>query len=266
MSNVAANEARSESSDPEAMLLALERKVQAADRLRDDFLAIVVHGLRTPLNTILMSAQLLQLRKSGDSEVGEAAGIIIDAVKTLSRLIEEQTEIARIVAGHVDLKCRTMDLAEAAESALAAMAPLAAERGVIVDPPALEQPALLMADPGRVGRVLKNLLSNAVEYTPSGGKVRLSVHRSGDRVVLVVSDTGRGLAPEVLATLFDPSRAREAPSARPRRTLGLGLVVVQRLVEAHGGSVQAASDGPGRGATFTVTLPAAGPAPARNPT
>jgi signal transduction histidine kinase len=253
------SEAQIGGSGHDERLLALERKAQAADRLRDDFLAVVAHGLRTPLNTILMSAQLLQLRKANDPEVGETAGIIIDAVKTLGRLIEEQTDLARIVSGHADLKCKPMDLAEAADSALAALAPAAAEKGVTLEPPGLERPAELVADPGRVGQILKNLLANAVEYTPPGGSVRVAARRIDSKHVLSVSDTGRGLTPEALATLFDSSRPREASPIRARRALGLGLVVVHRLVEMHGGSVEAASDGPGRGATFTVTLPAAGP-------
>lgn len=244
----------------EESLSALQRKAQAADRLRDDFVAILAHGLRTPLNTILMSAQLLQLRKTTDPEVAEAAGIIIDSVKTLSRLIEEQTDVARIFSGQVQLSYRPMDLADTVEAALTAIAHTSADKGVVLEPPTLHRPAPLVADPVRIALILKNLLTNAVEYTPTGGKVKVTLERPATLYILTVSDTGRGLSPEALTTLFDPARPRETPPGRTRRTLGLGLVVVRRLVEMHQGTVEARSDGPGRGATFIVTLPIAAPA------
>jgi signal transduction histidine kinase len=242
-------------------LSVLLRRVQAADRFRDDFLAIITHGLRTPLNTILMSAQLLQMRKTNDLEVNEAAGIIIDSVKALGRLIEEQSDIARIVAGQVILKCKPLDLADAATAALAAAASAAHDKGVTLEPPVLCRPAPLEADPTRVSQILKNLLTNAIEYTPAGGKVNVTLERSATHYSLAITDTGRGLSPEALASLFDLARPRETTAPRTRRTLGVGLAVVHRLVEMHKGTIEAHSEGLGRGATFVVNLPIAAALP-----
>jgi signal transduction histidine kinase len=243
-------------------------EAQAAHRMKDDFISILSHGLRSPLNTIMMAAQLLGISSKDNPDVAEAVETILDSVRVQSRLIEELLDTSRVISGRISLTCQAVDLAETAETALAEMAAAAQEKGVTPEPAALVRPATVQADPGRVRQILKNLLTNAVKFTPAGGKVELSITRSDAGsdagaeagFEIRVSDTGEGIAADVLPVVFDPSRRPCDPARpRPRRSLGVGLAVVRKLAEMHGGTVRASSEGPGKGSTFIVTLPIAGP-------
>jgi PAS domain S-box-containing protein len=232
---------------------------QAAQQMKDDFISILSHGLRTPLNTVMMAAQLLGIGSQDDPEVTEAVETITEAVKMQAKLIEDMHDISRVISGRITLTCQAMDLAETADAALAEMAGAAKEKGVALEPAIKVRPAALQADPARVRQILNNLLSNAVRFTPAGGRVKLSITRldaaSDPGFEIQVSDTGEGIVPEVLPVVFEAGRPRDLSRPRARRSLGAGLAVVRTLAEMHGGTVRAASEGPGKGSTFTVILP-----------
>lgn len=228
----------------------------AANRMRDDFISLVSHGMRTPLNTIMMSAQLLQISLPDDLEVREAAATIVDCVKSQSRLLDELVDTCRVISGQAELVLADVDLAELADVAVQSAAAAAAEKGVSLTQAIEVRPAGLRGDPARLGRMLANLLSNAVKFTPAGGAVTLKLDRWNDHYRIAVRDTGQGIAPEALALVFDPSRPREPTNRRMKKSLGLGLAVVRKIARMHGGEAEAHSAGPGQGATFVVRLPA----------
>ena len=232
--------------------------VRAANRLKDDFISLVSHGLRTPLNTIMMSAQLLQISLPDHPDVSEAAETIIDCVKSQSQLLDEWVDTCRVVSGQAELTLDAVDLARLADAALTSVAAKAAEKGVTLSPAIGVRPAPLRGDRVRLTRLMVNLLSNAVKFTPAGGSVSLRLDCPEDQYRITVSDTGQGIAPESLPLLFDPARPREPLKGRPRKSLGLGLAFVRIVSELHGGTATAFSEGPGKGATFTVTLPETG--------
>jgi PAS domain S-box-containing protein len=242
-----------------ARLLAREqearRDAEAANSMKDEFLAMLSHELRTPLSTILGWARMLRTKQVGP-DVGEQALATIERNAELqSRLIEDLLDVSRIVAGKLSVNTEPVDMARIVDAALEAVGTTADAKGinltVNVDGPS----TCVLGDPVRLQQIVVNLISNAIKFTDRGGIVDVSLRQMGATLELVVHDTGSGIRPEFLPYVFDRFRQDKSLSSGTPGGLGLGLTIVRHLVERHGGSVQAASPGQGRGATFTVRLP-----------
>jgi CheY-like chemotaxis protein len=227
---------------------------EEANRLKDEFLAVLSHELRTPLNAILGWARMLRAGTLREEDVARALETIERNAQAQAQLIEDLLDVSRIVSGKLRLEMRPVDVSDVVEEALDTVRPTADARGVTLTT-AFPHVGPVSGDAQRLRQVIWNLLSNSIKFTPRGGNVHVRVEQSGSVVRIVVSDTGQGMDPEFLPHAFD--RFRQASGAgKPRRGgLGLGLAIVRHIVEAHAGAVSAHSDGPGRGATFTVELP-----------
>jgi PAS domain S-box-containing protein len=228
---------------------------EVASRAKDDFLTTASHELRTPLSAILGWARLLRAGKLDPSGYLRAIETIERNANVQVRLIEDILDGARIASGNLHLEIRALDLTQLVNAALDAVRHAAEAKriqlSVTLDPAA----ARVIGDPDRLQQVIWNLLSNAIKFTPKGGTVTLTLERSGTNIVLRVKDDGQGISTSFLPFVFDRFRQAEGSTTRRHGGLGLGLALVRHLVEAHGGNVCAESEGEGRGATFTVSLP-----------
>jgi PAS domain S-box-containing protein len=226
-----------------------------ADRLKDEFLAVLSHELRTPLNAILGYARLLRGGVLGGEKMNAGIEALERNATALTQIVEDVLDISRIVSGKIRLDVQSVDLGQVARDAIATLRPALDAKGIrlqtIIDP----RVAPVSGDPDRLQQVVWNLLSNATKFTPRGGRVQVRVERVNSHVEIIVSDTGAGIRRDFLPFVFD--RFRQADSGTTRKTggLGLGLAIVRQLVELHGGTVQASSEGEGMGATFRVRLP-----------
>jgi CheY-like chemotaxis protein/anti-sigma regulatory factor (Ser/Thr protein kinase) len=218
-------------------------------------LTVVSHELRSPLNSILGYARLLRTRPADPSQVKQTVEIIERNGRMQLQLIEDLLDTARIISGKLKLEVQPVGLVGVVMAALEAVRPAAQAKGIDmvsdIDPLAGQ----ITGDAGRLQQVVWNLLSNAIKFTPRSGRVELRMESVDHQVRITVSDTGKGIEPEFLPFVFDRFRQSDSSSARRFGGLGLGLSLVKQLVELHGGTVDASSDGPGCGATFTVTLP-----------
>jgi signal transduction histidine kinase/ActR/RegA family two-component response regulator len=245
-----------------AELLVRERE---ANRLKDEFLATLSHELRTPLNAILGWTKLLRSNAVPEDSLERALEKVERNAQVQARLIEDLLEVSRIVSGKLRLEHRAFDLVALSVTAIESIRPTAEARGVEIRRH-FEQPTLPTAgDPDRLQQVIWNLLSNAVKFTPPGGSVTLTLRRGGLVDEIIVSDTGIGIEPDFLPNVFETFRQADATSTRAHGGLGLGLSIVKRLVEMHGGHVRAASAGRDTGATFTVWLPVRPGVPVERP-
>jgi signal transduction histidine kinase/ActR/RegA family two-component response regulator len=235
-----------------ADLLVRERE---ANRLKDEFLATLSHELRTPLNAILGWTRLLRGKALPETAIDPALEKVERNAQMQARLVEDLLEVSRITTGKLRLDMREFDLVVLARTAVDSIRPTAEARGVIVERDFALATMPTVGDPDRLQQVVWNLLSNAVKFTPSGGRVKLSLRRSGNTDEITVADTGVGIDPSFLPNVFDTFRQADASATRAHGGLGLGLSIVRHLVEVHGGTVAAASEGCDRGASFTVTLP-----------
>ena len=241
----------------EDLLAAYERERQAAeqlreaDRLKDEFLSVVSHELRTPLASILGFAfALSDERRTLDTAMQkDLLQRIIRNANEMRRMVERLLDFSRLQAGKIDLLLVPLALRPAVDRCLANLADVLEHRPVEVDVP---DDLVVLADEDGFNRVVQNLLANAAKFSPPGGQVLVTTESDAAQVTVRVRDTGRGIPPELLPRVFDPFV--QGPGECPQG-LGLGLAVVRSLVEAHGGMVTAASDGPGTGAEFTVRLP-----------
>jgi signal transduction histidine kinase len=244
---------------------AAREQAEAALRARDEFLGTVSHELRNPLNSILGWTSLLRAGEVDEGQRDAALATIERNARAQARLIDDLLDIARIVRGELSLDVGPVDLAQVVAAAVEAVRPAAEAKGIKIEP-ALGARATIAGDALRLRQALRNLLSNAVKFTPKGGQVRVALRREGAYVEAVVADRGQGIDPELLPHVFDQFRRPDGTAARRFGGLGLGLPIVRSIVELHGGSVTAASDGPRKGATFTVRLPTAPAPPAHEPT
>ncbi len=241
-------------------LLSAEREARARaeeqSRLKDEFLATLSHELRTPLNAILGWIHLLGLGRLSPAQQAEGIRAIERNARAQAGLVDDLLDMSRIVSGRMRLEPQQIDLREIVDAALTTVRTAADGKQIALT---LEVPIDLdtraTADPARIQQVLWNLLSNAVKFTPTGGRVTVALREQQDCLQIVVSDTGEGIRPDFLPHLFGRFRQADASITRRHAGLGLGLALVQQLVELHGGTVHAISDGEGRGATFTVSLP-----------
>jgi two-component system CheB/CheR fusion protein len=223
---------------------------EAATTAKDEFLAQVAHELRQPLHASLAALRLMSARISRDS--GEHARTIVERqVNQMTRLVDDLLDAARIVRGHVRLNLAPTDLRLSVERAADALQPMLAERSHTISLALPPDPVILEADAARLEQVFANLLSNAAKYTDPGGRITIALELRAEQAAVVVSDTGRGIDAAALPRIFDLF----ARGASDVRGFGVGLAVTRRLVQLHGGTIDARSAGPGRGSEFTVTLP-----------
>jgi signal transduction histidine kinase len=233
---------------------AAERRLAEADRRKDEFLATLGHELRNPLGAILGAVGLLRARGELGPAGEQSAEVIERQARRIDRLVTDLLDVSRVAQGKLRVQVETVDLGEAARMAVEATAAPAAGAGVRTEVSA--ESVWVRADPGRLEQVLTNLLTNAIKYTNAGGTVTVRVGAEGGQAVVRVRDTGVGIAPDVLPHVFD--LFVQANAGRSQGGLGIGLHLVKRLVEFHGGTVEAHSAGPGTGSEFVVRLPVAG--------
>ena len=239
----------------------LRRAAEAASRAKDEFLAMLGHELRNPLAPIASALGLLEL--NGGPELAREREVIARQVQHLTRLVDDLLDVSRITRGTITLELRRLELHAAVARALEMASPLLEARRHRVTVDVARDGLTVDGDPGRLAQVISNLLSNAAKYTPSGGDILVAAAREGDRVVLRVRDTGVGIAPEMLPHVFERFVQERQSIDRAQGGLGLGLTIVERLVTAHGGEVEARSAGRGAGTEVIVRLPAAAGPPAR---
>ncbi|MEN3351879.1 MAG: hypothetical protein V7640_37, partial [Betaproteobacteria bacterium] len=238
-----------------------QEALEAADRRKDDFLAMLSHELRNPLAAIQGAIELMQRKKLDDTQLVWARDVLARQNRHLSRLIDDLLDVSRITRGKLTLHTEPIELREVVEHALETVRPLIESRRhqLIVSTP--DHPLHVKGDAVRLSQVVCNLLTNAAKYTDAGGKVELTVESDAgsgtgyDEVIVRVRDNGRGISKEVLSRLFEPSTHEERLNSGEHGGLGIGLIVVRGLVQMHGGSVEARSEGPGLGSMFTVRLP-----------
>lgn len=231
---------------------------EAANHLKDEFLATLSHELRTPLSNVLTWTRLLQQKyPNAEETLRRGFTVIAENAGIQAQMISELLDMSRIVSGKLQLDKRCIDLGKLVEAAVLGQRPAAEAKGLTVGVQRPEEPVLISADATRLQQVLWNLLSNAIKFTPSGGKIQASVRRAGSWAELTLVDTGVGIPVAFLPHVFDRFRQAEATTARRFGGLGLGLAIVKQLVQLHGGSVQATSSGENSGSTFIVRLPLA---------
>jgi len=228
-------------------------KVQRENQSKDEFLAMLAHELRNPLGAIAGAGQVLALSQLQDPQANQAREIIQRQTSHMARLVDDLLDVGRVVTGKINLDLKPMDLAEFVRSYIIAMMS-GHESGNHVEITA--ESVWVHADPVRIEQILGNLVSNALKFAPPGRPVRVSVSAEGQDAVLRVTDEGSGIEPDLLPQVFDLFVQGPATVDRARGGLGIGLTLVQRLVELHGGTIDAFSAGANTGATFTVRLPA----------
>jgi PAS domain S-box-containing protein len=234
---------------------AAEEALKAADRRKDEFLATLAHELRNPLAPLRTGLEIVK-RAAGDVEQMQRVQAIMDRqLAHLERLVDDLLDVARISNDRLALRRERIELAPVIEQAVEGCRPLVAAAGLELRVDVPSEPIALDADAIRLGQVFSNLLHNACKYTEAGGKLTLEVSRDGDAAVVCVRDTGRGIPPEMQSRIFDMFTQVEPSSDQTQSGLGIGLTLVRRLVELHGGSVGVRSAGAGRGSEFVVRLP-----------
>lgn len=246
---------RAETERDELLTIAQQARAQAeeANRLKDEFLATVSHELRTPLASMLMWTRMLESGNLDQQTTAQAHATLAGNVKLLSQLVEDLLDVSRVVSGKLRIDPRPIRLVPIIEAAIKVVRPAADAKGIEITTkldPALDD---VSGDSSRLQQVFWNLLSNAVKFTPPGGGIEVRLEHVNSYARISVSDTGIGIHQEILPRIFD--RFYQVSEQSGERGLGLGLAIVRHLVEMHGGRVEAASPGEGRGATFTVNLP-----------
>jgi len=259
----------------EMVVRALEesrRKLDDANRAKDEFLATLSHELRTPLTAILGWVRLLRSGTLDPASAHRGPEIIERNTRVLAQLIEELLDVSRIITGKLRLDVRSVNLVSVVVAAMEAVQAAADAKGILLATNLDPYLGPVSADPDRLQQVVWNLLTNAIKFTPTGGRVDIRLERADSLARITVSDTGKGIRPDLLPFVFDRFRQEETSIGR-RHGLGLGLAIVRHIVELHGGVARGAeSPGENRGATFTVDLPLTAtrvgglePEPARRP-
>ncbi|MDM9379555.1 PAS domain S-box protein [Chlorogloeopsis sp. ULAP01] len=239
-------------------LLQLERAAreaaERANRIKDEFLAVLSHELRAPLNPILGWAKLLQTRKLNENKMAEAFATIERNARLQTQLIDDLLDVARILRGKLSINATSVNLASVIAAAIDTVKTAAIAKSISLHP---ELPNIGQAsgDTARLQQIVWNLLSNAIKFTPNHGQVNIKLQRVENQAEIKVTDTGKGINPNFLPHIFESFRQEDASITRKYGGLGLGLAIVRQLVEAHGGTISADSPGEGLGATFTVRLP-----------
>jgi CheY-like chemotaxis protein len=232
-------------------------EAERANRLKDEFLATVSHELRNPLNAILGWAHMLRLGKLTPANAERAVETIYRNAKSQAQLVADLLDVSRIISGKLRLDVRPVDLISIINAAIDSIRPAADAKTIrlqaTLDPAACS----ISGDADRLQQIVWNLLTNAVKFTPKGGRIQVKLQRVDSHVDIIVSDSGVGISKEFLPHVFDRFRQGDASTTRIHGGLGLGLSIVHQLVDLHGGSVAVHSEGEGKGATFTINLPSA---------
>lgn len=237
----------------EAQLTRTARSLKRADRRKDEFLAMLAHELRNPLAPIRTGLELLKLQSGED----ETVSVMLENVQHLTRLVDDLLDVSRIMRGRIDLRREPVQLADVADQVVSNMRPMLDNCRHALHVEKCEAPTWIFADPVRISQIIANLLANAAKYTPAGGQIDLEVDRVGDQATIRVRDNGIGVAKEFLPEIFDLFSQSDRSLARSEGGLGIGLTLVQRLVELHDGEIGVHSEGPNQGAEFIVRLPLA---------
>ena len=244
-----------------ALLLASERaarsEAERAARMKDDFVSTLSHELRTPLNAILGWIGVLKQQQSPET-LAKALDVIDRNSRRQSQMVDDLLDMSRIMSGKLRLDVQRLETSTVIEEALASAQPAADAKGVRLVK-VLGSAAIVQGDPGRLQQVVWNLVSNAIKFTPRGGLVQVTLRKVNSHIHIQVSDSGQGIRADLLPHVFQRFRQGDASATRHHGGLGLGLAIVKNLVEMHGGSVEAASEGEGLGSVFTVRLPLAWP-------
>ena len=234
---------------------AARTEAERVGRMKDEFLATLSHELRTPLNAILGWTQVLRGDPANTEDMEAGLTTIERNARAQNAIIEDLLDMSRIVSGKVRLDVQPLDLDQVVKSAVESMRPAADAKSIrlqaLIDPEA----RMISGDPNRLQQVFWNLLTNAIKFTPKGGKVQVVLERIHSHLEVSVIDSGEGIAPEFLPYVFDRFRQQDASTTRRHGGLGLGLAIVKQLVELHGGSIHVDSPGAGQGTTFRVLLP-----------
>ena len=233
----------------------LFRKAEESSRLKEEFLATISHELRTPLSAVLGWTRMLRLGQLSEPDRAKALDTIERNARAQAQLIDDLLDVSRIVTGKLRMDVRPSDPTSFIYAAVEAVRPAADAKGVQVQKVIDTGAAAIPGDPVRLQQVVWNLLSNAIKFTPRGGHVQIRSERVNSHLEIVVSDTGQGIAADFLPHVFDRFRQADQKTSRQHGGMGLGLAIVRHLVELHGGTVRAASEGVGQGSTFTVQLP-----------
>jgi len=236
---------------------AAREQAEAADRLKDEFVATVSHELRGPLTAMVGWMHILTSGAGTGDAATLASGLaaINRGIKAQARLIADLLDHSRIVTGKLQISRRLVDLATIAEAAAESVRAAAQAKDIALELWRDPRAAIVLGDPDRLQQVLWNLFSNAVKFTPRGGRVQVWTGRVGTSIHVRVTDTGQGMTEDFLPHVFERFRQAESSARRSQPGLGLGLAIVRQLIELHGGTVEAQSPGEGRGATFTIILP-----------
>jgi signal transduction histidine kinase/DNA-binding response OmpR family regulator len=240
----------------------LVHELREADRLKNEFLAMLAHELRNPLAPIRNAVEVLRLRGATPAQLDWARGVVERQVLHMVRLVDDLLDVSRITRGKIRLQREPLDLMSVLSRAIETSRPLIQERGHELTVTPAPGPLWSNGDPVRLAQVLSNLLNNAAKFTEKGGKIRLMAAEENGQAILRVRDTGVGIPAEMLGNVFDLFTQVDRSLDRSVGGLGIGLTLVRQLVEMHGGSVEARSDGPGKGSEFIVRLPLTAEAPA----
>ena len=250
---------RKRAEDERAQLLEREQEArsaaEAANRMKDEFLATLSHELRSPLNAMLGWIRLLNTRKFDEATTARAMETIERSAKSQAQLVEDLLDVSRIIQGKLRLNLVPLELVGVIEAALETVRPAADAKEIQIQSLLDTTAGLVAGDSDRLQQVVWNLLSNAIKFTPKGGLVQARLERVNSYVEITVADTGKGISREFVPYVFDRFRQADSSTTRTYSGLGLGLAIVRHLVELHGGTVHAESQGEGKGASFTVRLP-----------
>ena len=253
---------RKRSAEKLEQLMLLEQQARAsaelANHVKDEFLAMLSHELRTPLNAIVGWIHLLKSGKLGETERARGIDVIDRNAAAQRAIIDELLDISRIIAGKLKLEPQPIDLAVVVEAAVDAIRPAALAKEIEIVTSIEHDQGLVVGEAVRLQQVIWNLLSNAIKFTPKQGRVEVQLRVAGNDFEVVISDTGEGIDPDFLPFIFERFRQADTSARRKHGGLGVGLSIVRSLVELHGGEIHASSDGPEKGATFTIRLPIMG--------
>jgi signal transduction histidine kinase len=251
--------ARARAEEERVTVLARERATradaEAANRSKDEFLAMVSHELRTPLNAITGWAGMLLAGKLDAERTRRAIETIERNARAQAQLIDDLLDVSRIISGKLRLAAGKVDVASIADLALESVRLAADAKGVALESHLEGRLGTITGDTDRIQQVIWNLLSNAIKFTPKGGRVVLRVERTADLLTIAVDDTGQGISPDFLPYVFDRFKQADGSATRQKGGLGLGLAIARHIVELHGGTIEARSEGEGKGASFIVSLP-----------
>ena len=232
-------------------------EAEAADRLKDEFLATVSHELRTPLSAILGWSAMLNLGDVDAETSANALKVIERNARSQASIIDDILDVSRIITGKLNIEQRTVDLAPLIHTAVDTLHPAATAKGIKLTVAFESEPGLVTGDPARLQQIVWNLVSNAIKFTPAGGRIAVHLTREDSHLELSVSDTGIGISKPFLPHVFERFRQADSSTTRAHGGLGLGLAIVRHLVELQGGTVSAESAGTGQGSVFRVRLPLA---------